>query len=201
MPDGDIIDRKVLRGWRTPMRMLVGVAPSAEVSTAAVKALVRSLKENGGMPALAELHEILELRLANRVDAHSAFTRIEALERAYGHTRHAKLAAKAAKRLMIESVPGRRALSSLREALSERFCHDLLDHHFFDRIGPELGKHFHGWPQAEARRIECKQALEPLVRRIARDLAQAPEGAHLKTPPEARPSRMTTEDILSQSIM
>ena len=101
MPDGDIIDRKVLRGWRTPMRMLVGVAPSAEVSTAAVKALVHSLKENGGMPALAELHEILELRLANRVDAHSAFTRIEALERAYGHTRHAKLAAKAAKRLMI----------------------------------------------------------------------------------------------------
>lgn len=203
MPDLDILDAKVLRGFRPASRLFRGNAEPEVFATAAVKALARSLRENGGLPAANEWVQLLQERLSGYLDPHSAFARVDAIEQRLGHHRHAKVVAKAVRAVLVDIGMRRlRPSPELMTEVCERFCHGLLDNAFFGRIRPELpGKHFASRVDAMEREAECRRALTQPVRRLAASLASNPEADGLRAPPSGYEVRQDTETLLRQPIM
>jgi hypothetical protein len=201
VPDLDIIDRKALTGWRPALRMLVGNAAPTEVAQAALRSCVKSIRDHGGIPAYPDFEDVLRCRSSLELDSESALTRIDAIADQGGHTRHAKLAAEAARRLVIDRGHNRRVIGSLRVAFCEEFLRTLADNALFERVGPDLGKHYKGPQDARLRRAECKEALAPALRELASKLAAEPEGEGVRVPRGRLSPRRTTAEILAQPIM
>lgn len=201
MPDLDIIDRKGLKGWRPPLRMLVGNASPTEVAQAALGSCAKSIRDHGGIPAYAELEAVLRQRVSGALDSESALTRIDAIEHACGHARHAMLAARAARRLVIDIGNRLRIVVPLRVALYEEFLCSLVDHALFGRFGPDFGKHYKGPREARLRSAECKEALAPELRALAVKLAADPEGRDLRVSGRRLAPRQSMAEILAQPIM
>ena len=201
MPDLDIIDRNVLRGWRRPVRVLLGEGSPEEVAYEAKIAIARSLRETGGLPGLDDLVAILRQRMAGELDPHSAHVRITAYENRFGHERHAKIAAAAARRLLVKLNQGQVLGESLPLAVAHAFIRELLEHNVFGRVGPNLGRHFRGWEEAHRRAQECRSAFAPDLERLAQQLVANPGAADLRAPPAPRGFRRSTADQLHQPIM
>lgn len=154
MPDLDIIDRNVPRGWRRPVRILLGEGTPQEVAYEAKIALARSLRENGGLPGLDRLEAILRQRMEGGLDPHSAHVLLTTYENRFRHERHVKVAAAATRRLLVKLDQGPLSRGPLRLAVARAFLRQLLDHNMFGRIGPKLGKHFRGRERADRRAEE-----------------------------------------------
>lgn len=201
MPDLDIIDKSVRPGWRRASRLFKGQAQPAEFAQAAGGALAKVLREHGGLPGASEWFALVQDRVAARLDGHSAFARVYGLEHKYGHDRHVKLAAKVARRLLVEIGGGVRMRGDLREAFCSQFCREVADNGFFGPIRPKLiGRHFATRAEAQHRESECREALERYVERLGKALAADPEAERLRAPSLRRTPKPTTEELLHTPI-
>lgn len=203
MPDLDIIDRNAPRGWARAYKFFLGDASTPEVTRAATKALARSLRENGGFPSAHLFRRVLDQRMSGELDGHSAFEAASAIQHRLGHERHAKIGARALGKLLVEIGHGRRLGGDSFEALCDRFVHELVDHLFFGRIRPEIvgTKRYPGRAEVEVRELSVREALEPSLRKIARELAVSPSADELRAPPTFIGPQPTTEEMLDQPIM
>lgn len=203
MPDLDIIDRNVPRGWRPPLKLFVGVAKPDEVARAVSKALARSLRENGGLPGFDRWVALLDERIAGVLDPHSAFVRAEAIERELGQGRHVKVAARSVQSILAELGHSRTPALSLGRPLAEEFLRRLAQHDFFGRIRPGIvgRRRFKRIADVDERERACRQAMEPFLQRLASGLVRDPEGEELRSPSVRGTRSPTTKDLLHRSIM
>lgn len=201
MPDLDIIDRSVPRGWRGAMRVLVGNGSPEEVAHRTKLALTRSLRENGGLPGLEELENLVRARVQGSIDPHSAHVLLDGYEHRYGHQRHAKVAARVARGMLSELNQGRPLRVPVRTAITRRFVEQLVLHNLFGRVRPELGKHFSGWERAHRREGECLRALSDALDNIATQLEVDPTARNLRAPRAHRGFRKRTSELLHAPIM
>lgn len=203
MPDLDIISRHVPRGWRTPMRLLLNrAAPGEEVGRAILRALTACLRENRGFPGFNDFLSVLRARGAGQIDAHAAYTLVDAIERQYAHQRHAKIAGRAARQMVAEFGQAGRLDANLPEALAHRCCRSLIDHNLLGYVTPQaVGKHYPGAAEAEARGRECLDILREQLRRVARGVAFDAACRGIRAPKLPAYHRRVTRELLDQPLM
>jgi len=202
MPDQDIIDKKVPRGWRASVKLFAGPASEREVAKGVAQALTRSLRENGGMPAADRWVQLLRDRLSGELDPHSTYTVVDRIEQQLRHTRHAKVAARAVRKMLVDIDSIRLHGSDISRRLMEEFLWELTDHSFFGRLRPKVvgEERFHRIADVDRRERRCRHALEPALNKLAARLADNPGAEGLRTPRIETGAPKSTEAILDQPI-
>lgn len=203
MPDQDIIDRNVPRGWKKPVKLFTGPAGEREVAKAVAQALAKSLRDNGGVPGTDRWIELLRARVSGKLDPHSTFTLVDVIEQQLRHTRHGKVAARAVRKMLIDIDALGLHTYDLGRKLMERFLWTLADHSCFGRIRPKIvgEKRFRRIADVDRRERQCRRALEPALRKLAARLAENPGAEGLRTPRIDTGAPKSTEAILNQSLM
>lgn len=203
MPDKDIIDRKVPRGWRASVKLFTGPASEREVAKAVAQALARSLRENEGIPAASRWIELLRDRISGKLDPHHSFTRVDVIEQQLRHTRHAKVAARAVRSMLVDIDRILLHDPHFERSLMEEFLWELTDHSFFGRLRPEIvgQERFQRIADVDRREHRCRHALEPALKKLATRLADNPDAEGLRTPHIQTGAPKNTGAILDQPLM
>lgn len=202
MPDLDRIEQAVLHPWRRAARLLRGGASVPEIGKASVQGLARACRLGRGIPAVEECLEIVVGARSGRLALGDALDRIDTLESALGHSRHAKVAAQAVRDCLME---GPMDISAVRGAdpsleLADRFLERLEDHGFYGRLAPELvGSSLATVEGAEARLEEVRRWAVPHRRGLAERLAGRPDGA-VQAPPISLGVRPGLAELLAEPL-
>ena len=189
MPDQDVIPRSVRGGWRQPYRAMAGGYSAEEVGRSLTKALVASIRKEGGMPWAKVLGDGIEQsratgsrepweaarRLALRRSGGAASLRL-ALEEAEGllagaPARHATTAETALVITTLEREVEARVLAPARSELVERlggyeaeqdYEHSVLGHVPIEQIADSVIRHREGKGLRAPRQGRTKSTAELL---------------------------------------
>jgi hypothetical protein len=127
--------------------------------------------------------------------------RLRDIEYEYDGSRHIRVAAHAARRLVMEVHQGAGFLDAQR-AIAERFCWCLLDHQFFGRLRPLLvGTRFADYGEATAFEDACKTELAPAIAKLAAQLLADPTANTLRAAPLRVQTRRPTEELLALNLL
>jgi len=189
MPDLDLINTKPAARWRRPCQLLQEPSASDEiVADAASHALRESLRREGGIPALPELHDLVAVF---NLGGKTLFESLEAcrqVEQRHGHDRHTRVASQAAKRILVE-IEGGRIRKPTMDDLAIRSCMGLADH--------QILSHAHTVDNA-GKRLDLPRRKERILGLLAEDaaiygsaLVRNPNGKNI--PKAVRLKKKTTE--------
>lgn len=203
MPDLDIVSRTVPRGWRKPMNLLLGSSASSTTVRATVQAATASLREHRGFPGFDEFAETLDEVMHGTLDSHSAHTRLDAIELRHGHARHPKVCAHAARAILAEIGFDRTLpMLSMRVLLARRAVSHLVETNLLGYLTPgRLRSRCPKPARVDQIQQELRGALDGLIRRLAHDVASDPTCADIRAPRISQARRLTTAELLDQSIM
>jgi hypothetical protein len=199
MPDVDVVERSLTPPWRSVFRLIKGQQPRNVVCKGVLQALAFQLRSDGGVPALISTAKAVARATSSGKQDRSFSEALREIERRFNQSGTAKGTAEAARRLA-EKVEVGQALPGL-VPLAEEHCWGLIDRHLFGRLQRFVGTQ-HEIPSFEAlskARADCRQELEPEVRRMARSLAADPLASRLRAPVFS-PKRPTTSALLEEPL-
>jgi len=202
LPDRDIFNEHAEPGWARPLRWLYGDAEPADVGRLCLKALRRTLKTGGGLPAGQAIGGLLEKcsrGVLEDVDALKQIHRICAKHLGYAN---AHLAVRTAERIVQEITDGM-VTTDFGDRFGVGFCEELLRHHLAKKAPLFLreSKSVGDLSALNARISECLTEIGPGLEQIARQLAVDPTARALKLPPSSRRRvRKTTAELLNQPL-
>lgn len=202
MPDRDVFDRNVSRGWKSTARLIIGHDGDPDALRSVICALGEELKREGcpGFDAVVQIVTGV-LRSTDRQLVHRrASEQLELLsyEEASGTT---EIAVAAAKRLLArppwccgDTLPLTVAVHILAELADARMCPAPM----LALLVEEGGMSFQTL-QSRRERAKSMLAAAPETQRLAAMLLADPSGASVKTP-RVRRSKMSQADILVTAL-
>ena len=210
MPDRDVYDRNVDRGWQTPSRHVYGGSDDDLTLPSLLRALGRTLK-NGGCPGVDTVASIVaeavgsaEPRLARR----EVGAQLEQVRRACGSAR-TEIAVVIARRILAEPdvlfptpadcldrdrVKEIVAKEILVELAIRKISTSALTHELVEKENKSIG-------HVLARRQHARELLTsaPQITGLAREVLASPEGQTIKIPRVKTP-KPAQEEILVMAI-
>lgn len=207
MPDRDVFNRKVERGWQTAARLLIGGTDDDEALAAAIRALVRMIKANG-RPGLDQVVQIVADALRSPRPTTARAIAIAKLDdvRLHQATRQTEIAVASAKGILAGRLES--GISStesgdkenLHEHLAIRIVTDLAMTSLFP--APLLAElveagdiSFQGF-SLRRQRANKMIVTSPQTRRLALQLLADPSGTSVKAPQMARRKKSQAEMLV-----
>lgn len=202
VPDGDIFCRVAAPGWTRPVRQLYSGGSAEEVTRAILHALARSLRDRGGIPALPGLSRVVQELADGQLSPDRAFQHVRAIEVEMVGNRHCRVAAEAARQMIVEMAAGVLSAIDATILVPERVCTALVAHHVFERGGPELAdRRFGSETELHEFQQDCWRRLAPGIVKLSEKLAQQPTGEGLRAPSVMRRQRRkTTAELLEEPL-
>ena len=193
MPDGDIIDRRVKRGWQTASRRMIGAGEGPDAVPAVLRALAKEIKADG-CPGLDEVVGILVAAkgsLEPRAARSTAHEQLDRIGLRYGN-RATKQAIKSAGHVLaVWANPDDAATwemddGELRVHIACVVLADIAD----AQMCPAVALHElveggnASFQEVDSRRQQSKELIvaAPETRRMAVQLLADPSGSSVKTP-------------------
>ena len=201
MPELDRFERIFGAGWRAAYRYArEGVASVEEVGDKLVKSLAKTLRENGGVPGLQAMAEIVAA--ADGASLLERFSALDAIVQDEGGHRHSKVAAAVAKSFLVQQDIGVPALADTAQRLSEGACAALVEHYFFANARQHLITEEKIADHEEARQWQrqTEQAIQPAIERIADQLVQSPDANGLRAP-RGVVRKESTSSLLEEELL
>lgn len=201
MAELDRFEKAIRPGWRGAYRQAREEAASPEeVADKLAQSLVRTLREEGGVPGLPGIEEVfgsaawqLALPTSSGVLL-QAFNDLDQIVRDQGGHRHTRIAVDAAKSLLVQQSAPAQSWPTLAH-LAERVCSDLVKHSFFatarDNLVAEGKVENHG--QARDWQEGIQGIMQPAIRQIAERLMKDPSAEALRAPSRIVKKQPTSE--------
>ncbi len=208
MAELDRFDKTFTAGWRAAFNYARGgTASDREVGDKLMKSLAKTLREQGGVPGLREMSEVVVSGLGSPLDEH--FAALDRIVRNHHGHRQTKVAAGAAKFLLVsqEAVTAPGPGTGVVDQFVTRACEAIIEHKFFANARQHLvteGKlPDHAAAYDWQRRIE--HLNRPAVERIAGQLLENPSAEGLRAPRRTVPtesiSTLPYEDLLPSGAL
>ena len=204
MPEGDHFERSFGAGWRGVLQLVrEGVGSDEEVADKLVKSLAKALRNEKGVPGIAEIFRVIAEAKVNSLL--NSFNALDDIVRDHEGHRHTKVAVDVAKSRLVQkdAANGMAASEVQAHRFVEDTCSALLEHYFFARTYPQLIAEGRFSDHEDARQWQrrVEQAMQPNVVRLAEGLAQRPDAKGLRAPKRIVPTESTTNllavDLLS----
>lgn len=174
MPDLDIFSRKLAPGWRKPYRQILCGGSNEDVANMCVKALLSTLKDNGGCAKLDEVFSILDdyldsytpLFKQSSIDLKRFFERLQNIEMNPFLDGDVSLLVNEAKSVMIEQIDQNHPhpqKNEIKRVLVERNLIVLIEKNLIDKMIPVSigkGKKFNDIYEANKWEIDLKRAIK-----------------------------------------
>ena len=203
MAELDRFEKSFTAGWRAAYNYARGgTASDSEVSDKLMKSLAKTLREQGGVPGLREMSEVVESGLGLALD--EPFAALDRIVRDHHGHRHTKVAAEAAKFILVsqEAATALGPASGVVEQFVVRTCEAIIEHKFFGNARQHLvteGKlPDHGAAYDWQRRLE--QLNQPAIEKIAGQLREKPSAERLQAPRRTVPTE-STSTLLYQDLL
>ena len=203
MPELDRFERSFAAGWRAAYKWVrEGTASDAEISDKLVKSLAATLREHGGVPGWCDMSEVVANGL--RLPLGESYAALERVVRDYHGHRHTKVAADAAKFILVSEAGATEASDSSGRIrlLAIRTCEAIVAHRFFGNARQHLvtqGK-LADHPAAYDWQRRIEQLNRPAIRRIASQLMEDPSAARLRAPRRSVP-RESTSSLIEENLI
>lgn len=203
MAELDRFEKNFTSGWRAAYNYARGEAASdGEVSDKLMKSLAKTLREQGGVPGLREMSEVIAGGLSSPLD--EPFTALDRIVRAHDGHRHTKLAAEAAKFILVsqEGRTGPDAASDIAERFAVRACESIVEHKFFANARQYLvtEEKLPGHAAAYDWQHRLERLYQPALERIAGQLLESPSAEGLRAPRRTVPKDPTSA-LLHQDLL
>lgn len=199
----DRFEKTFTAGWRAAYNYARGgTASDGEVSDKLVKSLAKNLREQGGVPGFREMSEVIASGLGPLLD--EPFAALDRIVRDHDGHRHTKLAAEAAKFILISRgvLTGSGATSDAAEQFAVRTCESIIEHKFFANARQHLVTEEklpgHGAAYDWQHRLE--RLNQPALGRIAGQLIESPSAEGLRAPRRSVPVE-STSTLLDQDLL
>ncbi len=203
MAELDRFERSFTAGWRAAYNYTRGgTASDSEVSDKLIKSLAKTLREQGGVPGLREMSEVIAGGLGSRLD--EPFAALDRIVRDHHGHRHTKVAAEAAKFILVSqgALTGSSAASGVIEQFVARTCEAIIEHRFFANARQHLVTEEklpdHGAAYDWQHRLE--RLNQPALERIAGQLLESPSAERLQAPRRTVPVE-STSTLLYQDLL
>ena len=203
MAELDRFERSFSAGWRAAYKYARGgTASDSEVSDKLMKSLARTLREHQGVPGLREMRKVIASGLGSPLDG--PFAALDRIVRDHHGHRHTKLAAEAAKFILVSQEPptGPGAASDLAEQFAVRTCESIIEHKFFANARQHLVTEEklpgHGAAYDWQHRLE--RLNQPALEKIAGQLLESPSAEGLRAPRRTVPVESTSA-LLHQDLL
>lgn len=200
MPDLDIVQRQLRKHWRAPCRLIQGGHPPEVVAAELTKSLASTLRAEGGISGFERLYEASSRALSDQSSIRTLAEVSRTIEQEFGQQQSVKLAARAARRQIIELQYGR--LLPSRLAFASQCLRNLLEHHFFAKVTNLLvgeGKRFSDVRDARQYEASVRSYIEPQLMELARRLMSDPTASKLRAPKSSM-RRRTTAELLDSPL-
>lgn len=195
MPDGDVISRGIRWAWRPAYEGIQAHAPATIVASRVAKAVARSLRTTGGVPAFNRVVDLVRQRQDGRLsdqDLASGLRRLRREDRLVTHT-----IIHAATRCAALLPPG----ADTQKALASTIVHELARVELFDKARVSLVEdQLADADGADAYVAECVDASKVDLGKLADQLARSPTSSRFRAPAHRQP-RVSTADLLNRSIL
>lgn len=188
MTERDKYERNVGRQWEDVLNWARAQVSVDEVAEEAIPCLVKTLNQNGVIPGLKGVFEIVESPVA----AAGQFAALDRLADTHGH-KHTAVATNQAKRMCLEQTrfPGRHGLVPSREVLCHRILNALMETYCFatTRVAMQVEGRFGSPREADEWRSELRTACDERLGSLVRLLSHDPSLARLPVPKCSRKKR------------
>lgn len=207
MPDRDVFDRNVSRGWQTAARRMLGSDGDVDAVGAVIRALSKEVREHG-CAGLDEIVEIIEEYHRSSMDDRrrgQAHDRLDVI-RISQRCNTAEIAVNAGKRLLVVTDKRNNANGSKGNRDNERleFTLEILAEIADFRMCPArllpqfVESGLASFQALHRRRERAKNLLkaDPAFHQIAKQLLNDPTGRRLVTP-RSRRQKLSPEEMLA----
>lgn len=193
MPDQDVIPRSVRGTWRQPYRALAGGYSAEEVGRAVTKALVASVRKDGGMPWVPVLAAGIEQSLATGSREPWRAARRQALRGSAGGA-GLRLALEQAEGLLADETDSH-AIDA-ETALVMNTLERVVEARVLAPARSELVERLGGYEAEQA--YEHSVLHHVPIQQIADSVIRHPDGNGLRAPRQGR--RKSTAELLHQPL-
>ncbi len=204
MPDQDRFERTFkVGGWRGAYRRArEAVASTEEVGDKLVKALAKTLRDNGGVPGLPAMAEIV--KSSNGTSLLGRFNALDAIVRAQNSHRHTEIAADVAKAFIVQQEVANGGFSPgyTVDRFGEDVCAALVEHYFFANARQQLiiQKKLASHEEARRWQVKVERAIRPNIEKVACQLVQDPLANHLRAP-KGIVKKESTSTLLKEELV
>ena len=203
MAELDRFEKSFPARWRAAYNYArSGAASDGEVSDKLMKSLAKTLREQEGVPGLREMSEVIAGGLSSPLD--EPFTALDRIVRDHDGHRHTKLAAEAAKFILVSqgARTGPDAASDIPERFAVRTCESIIEHKFFANARQHLvtEEKLPGHAAAYDWQHRLERLYQPALERIADQLLENPSAGGLRAPRRTVPKESTSA-LLHQDLL
>lgn len=189
-----------------------GKSPDAEIGASCITALAESLRESKGCPGFNEIVEIVSnveheqknqplFAVGGVFNLSQPLEALRQIELKYEEHRVTKIATRSAKAFLAKGtamVSGDRAM---KQALAERICLDLVDHHFFGRGRNYFVQHrFGDFAQEREWEHHVKEHMKSSLSKLATKLVKNPNTTDIRAPNRIG-IRISTRELLEEPLI
>lgn len=195
MPDGDLIGKGIRFAWQSAYEGIQSLSSPTLVGVRISKAVTRTLRVAGGIPAFGAAVELVTRARAGELPPRVAYSIARNL--AAPTSRLRMVMAQAVARSLAE--PPRDV--DVAHAVAKTIIEELVKVELLSKASLSLVEDGIANPDsADHYLARCSDAVLPDLERIADQLVRQPTGKHFRAPPHRR-HRKTTKDLLKQSIV
>ena len=203
MPEKDRFEKNLRAGWNTIYQYVLNDnATPDEVNDKIAKSLTRELRENGGVPSLQAMMDVIVAppgpSLLESFDAIDAIVKSES-----GH-RHTKVAARVAKSLLARKLASGGTLEpqDIAHSFAVKVCFALVKHYLFARVCPKLiaRDRFADHEEASRWRNQVEKDIQPTIGKIAVKLLRNADAKGLRAPKRTA-TKLPTSDIMAEVLV
>ena len=200
MPDGDVLSSRVSFAWRPALSLMRGGSAGPAVSPRIAKALVKSLKLRGGIAGLASYGGLVQAM--SRGELSLSVARTEARQIGQARLSPNELLVRRAVERCLKETSRPLAADEAQQRIVVGVCHAIMNAELFELARPTLVEQcFASHDEFDGFVVECEALLRPVIERISEQLLSDPSGGTLRVLHNRRRDRVSTEALLTRSVL